>query len=88
MKEEFNKDIGNLKKKESNKNPGNIKFLKSIESTVENHSSRLEPVEVRITGLKDKTDIKEKNEEFLDKRLKIYEKNMPEPCDSIKRPNL
>jgi hypothetical protein len=65
MKEEFNKDIGNLKKKESNKNPGNIKFLKSIESTVENHSSRLEPVEVRITGLKDKTDIKEKNRRIL-----------------------
>jgi hypothetical protein len=29
MKEEFNKDMENLRIKESNRNPGNKKFLKS-----------------------------------------------------------
>jgi hypothetical protein len=36
---------------------------------VESHSSRVEQVENRISGLEDKIDIKEKSEEFLDKRL-------------------
>jgi hypothetical protein len=29
MKDEFNKDMENLRKKESNRNPGNKNFLKS-----------------------------------------------------------
>jgi hypothetical protein len=45
-------------------------------------------VENRISGLKDKIDIKEKTEELLDKRHKSYERNMQEHSDSIKRPNL
>jgi uncharacterized protein YhaN len=45
-------------------------------------------VEDRISGLKDKIEIKEKEEEFLDKRLKSYKRNMQELSDSIKRSNL
>jgi hypothetical protein len=45
-------------------------------------------VEDRISGLKDKLDIKEKTEEFIDKRLKSCKRNTKELCNSIKRPNL
>jgi hypothetical protein len=45
-------------------------------------------MEDRISGLEDKTDIKEKTEKLLDKRLKTCEWNMQELSDSIKRPNL
>jgi hypothetical protein len=45
-------------------------------------------VEDRILGLGDKVDIKDKTEEFLDKRLKICKRKMQKPRDSIKRPNL
>jgi chromosome segregation ATPase len=45
-------------------------------------------VEDRISELKDKINTKEKTEDFLDKRLKSYERDMQELCDSIKRPNL
>jgi hypothetical protein len=44
-------------------------------------------VKDRISGLKDKIDIKEKTE-FLDNKLKSYKRNMQEFCDSIKRANL
>jgi hypothetical protein len=44
-------------------------------------------VEDRISGLKKKT-CKKKPEKFLDKRLKNYERNMQELCDSNKRLNL
>jgi hypothetical protein len=44
-------------------------------------------MEDRISGLEDKTDIKEKTE-LLDKILKSCERNMQELSDSIKRPNL
>jgi chromosome segregation ATPase len=73
---------------ESNRNPRNKKFLKSNKNTFENHFSRLDQVEDRISGLKDKIDINEKTEEFLDKRLKSCERNMQELSDSIKRPKL
>jgi hypothetical protein len=52
---------------------------------VESHSSRLEQVEDRISGLKYKIDIKEKTE-LLDKRLKSCERNTQELFNSIKRP--
>jgi hypothetical protein len=45
-------------------------------------------VEDTISGLKDKISIKEKTKEFSDKRLKSCERNMQEPSNSIKRPNL
>jgi hypothetical protein len=55
---------------------------------VEGHFSRLEQVEDRISELKDNIEIKEKPEEILVKQLKMYERNMQELSDSIKRPNL
>jgi chromosome segregation ATPase len=55
---------------------------------VEGHSSRLEQVEDRISGLKDKIEIKEKREELLVKQLKNCERNTQELSNSIKRPNL
>jgi hypothetical protein len=66
MKEEFNKDTEILRKKESNRNPGNKNFLNQTKNTDENHSSTLEQLEDRISGHKDKIDIKEKTEEFLE----------------------
>jgi chromosome segregation ATPase len=45
-------------------------------------------VEDRISGLKDKIEIKERTEENIDKRLKIWERNIQELCNSIKRQNL
>jgi predicted DNA-binding antitoxin AbrB/MazE fold protein len=44
-------------------------------------------VEDRISGFKDKKDIK-KTEDYLEKRLQIYERNMQKFCDSIETPNL
>jgi hypothetical protein len=38
------------------------KKLSQIKNTVESHSNRLEQVEDRISGLKDKTDNKEKEQ--------------------------
>jgi hypothetical protein len=61
MKEELNKDMENLRKK----NQIEILKIKSTSSqtknTVEGHFSRLEQVEDRISELKDETEIKEKN---------------------------
>jgi 23S rRNA pseudoU1915 N3-methylase RlmH len=45
-------------------------------------------VEDRISGLKDKINIKEKAEKFLDKRLKHCKKYTQEFSDSIKGQNL
>jgi hypothetical protein len=60
IKEELNKDIKNLRKK----NQTEILEIKSpfsqTKSTVEGHYSRLEHVEDRISKLKDKIEIKEK----------------------------
>jgi hypothetical protein len=52
---------------------------------VEDHSSRLEQLEDRISELEDKIEIKE---EILVKQLKSCETNMQELSNSIKRPNL
>jgi hypothetical protein len=59
MKEELNEDMENLRKR-TEQNPGNKKFLNQIKNTVESYSNILEQVEGRISGLEDKTDIKEK----------------------------
>jgi hypothetical protein len=45
-------------------------------------------VEVRLSELGEKMEIKGKTEELLVKQLKSYERNMQELTDSIKRPNL
>jgi DNA repair ATPase RecN len=67
MKEEFNKDMESLKK-----NQTEIleirSALKQIKNTVESHSCRLEQVEDRISGLKDKIDIKEKSRGSLNQK--------------------
>jgi hypothetical protein len=51
-------------KTESNRNPRNKSHRKN---TVEGHSSRLEQVEDRVSGLEDKINIKEKTEEYIEK---------------------
>jgi hypothetical protein len=60
MKEELNKYVGNLRKK----NQTEILEIKisfnHIKNTVEGHSIRLKQVEDRLLGLKDKIDIKER----------------------------
>jgi TolA-binding protein len=58
------------------------------ENIVEDHSSRLEQVEDRISELNDGIEIKEKIEELLVKQVKSCEKNLQELTDSIKIPNL
>jgi chromosome segregation ATPase len=55
---------------------------------VEDHSSRLEYVQDRISEPEDKIKNKEKTEEMLVKQLKSCERNVQELTDSIKRPNL
>jgi chromosome segregation ATPase len=60
--------------------------LSQIQSTIESNSRRMEHVENRNSGLRDKMHFKEKREESLDKRLKTCKRNMQEVCDSMKRP--
>jgi hypothetical protein len=60
IKEELNKDMENLRKKESNRNPGNKKSLSQTKNTVEGHSSRLE--QKIESELKDKIGNKEKKQ--------------------------
>jgi chromosome segregation ATPase len=88
IKEELNKGMENLRKKESNRNPGNKSPFSQTKHTVEGHSSRLEQVEDKLSELEDKIEIKEKTEEILVKQLRSCERNMQELSDSIKRANL
>jgi chromosome segregation ATPase len=84
----LNRDLENLRRK----NQTEILEIKcpysQTKSTMEDHSSRLEQVEDRISELKDKIKIKEKTEELLVKQLKNCKRNMQELSDSIKTPNL
>jgi phosphatidate phosphatase PAH1 len=59
-----------------------------MKNTMEDHSSRLEQVEVRISEPEDKMEIKGKTKELLVKQLKTCKRHMQELTDSIKRPNL
>jgi hypothetical protein len=61
MKEEFNKDRENLRKKNQTEILERKISLNQIKNTVESHSSRLELMQDRISGLKEKIDIKQKN---------------------------
>jgi hypothetical protein len=65
IKEELSKDMENLREK----NQTDILEIKSpfsqTKNTVEGHCSRLKEVEDRISELKDKTEIKEKNRSNL-----------------------
>jgi Mg2+ and Co2+ transporter CorA len=86
MKEEFDKDMENFRKKET-ETLEIQSSLNQIKNIGENHSNRIEQVEDRISGLEDKIGIKEKTEELLNKIFKSHEKNTQELSDSIKRPN-
>jgi chromosome segregation ATPase len=70
IKEELNKEMENLRKK----NQTEILEIKSpisqTKNTVESHSSRLQQVEDRISELKDKIKIKEKNRRTLSQTTK------------------
>jgi Mg2+ and Co2+ transporter CorA len=59
-----------------------------IQNKMEGRSSILEQAEDRISELEDEMVIKEKPEELLVRQLKTCERNMQEPTDSIKKPNL
>jgi chromosome segregation ATPase len=59
-----------------------------IQNTIEDHSSRLEQAEDRISELGDEMEIKGKTEVLVVKQLKTCERNMQELTDSIKRSNL
>jgi hypothetical protein len=89
MKEEFSKDMESLRKKkqQSNRKPGNKKFLNS-KNRVEKHSSRLKKVKGNISELKDKIDIKEKNGRIFRKKDSRAVKGICKNCNSFKRPNL
>jgi hypothetical protein len=65
MKEEFNKDMENLRKKNHTETLEIKHSLKQIKNIGESHCSRLEQVEDRISGPEDKIDIKEKNRRTL-----------------------
>jgi hypothetical protein len=78
IKEEVTHDMENLRKKNETE----------TQNTVEDHSSRLEQAEERISELEDKMEIKGKTEELLVKQPKSCERNIQEFTNSIKRPNL
>jgi hypothetical protein len=58
MKEEFNKDMGNLRKKNQTETLALKSSLNQVKSTGERHSSRLERREDRISGHEDKINIR------------------------------
>jgi hypothetical protein len=61
MKEELNKDMENLRKKNQTEILETKSPFGQTKNTVEGNSSRLEQVENRISKLNYKIDIKEKN---------------------------
>jgi hypothetical protein len=72
MKEEFNKDVENLRKKNQRETQG----IKVHNSNKKYGGKKLQQTRTsRISGLEDKIDIKEKTEELLDKRLKSCKRN-------------
>jgi septal ring factor EnvC (AmiA/AmiB activator) len=78
IKEKVTHDMKNFRKKNETE----------IQNTMEDHSSRLEQVEERISEFENKMEIKGKTEELLVKQLKSCERNMQQLTNSIKRPNL
>jgi hypothetical protein len=61
----FNKGMENLRKENQIKISEIKHSLNQIKNTVETHSSRLEQVEERVSGFKDKVDIEEKSRKIL-----------------------
>jgi hypothetical protein len=61
MKEGYNKDLENLRKENQTENLEIKSLLNQIKNTVESNTNKLEQVEYRISGIKDKIDVKHKN---------------------------
>jgi hypothetical protein len=61
MKEELNKDMETLRKKNKSEILETKCLFSQIKNIVEGHSNRLEQVQDRISGLEDKIEIKENN---------------------------
>jgi hypothetical protein len=85
MKKEVHKDMKNLIKINQTETLEIKQFLNQINTG--------EIQQTRTSGrwnlrAEDKIDIKQKQEEILDKRLNNYKRNMQEFSNSIKRPNL
>jgi chromosome segregation ATPase len=78
IKEEVTHDIENLREKDETE----------TQNAMEDHPSRLEQAEDRISELEDEMEIKGKTKELLEKQLKICEGNMQELTNSIKTPNV
>jgi chaperonin cofactor prefoldin len=57
--------------------------LSQIKNIVESHSSRLEQVEDRISGLEDKINIKEKNRRILRQKTEKLQKNSATPSEDL-----
>jgi TolA-binding protein len=74
MKEEFNKDIGNIRKKNQTETLEIKVSLNQIKNTGETPASTLEQAENRISGLEDKIDINEKNKRTLRQNTQKLEK--------------
>jgi Txe/YoeB family toxin of Txe-Axe toxin-antitoxin module len=76
MEKELNKDMENLRKN----NQSEVLKIKTpfnqIKNRVEGHCSRRAKVEERLSGLKDKTDIKEKIGKLVVKNHKSCERKM------------
>jgi hypothetical protein len=88
IKEELNKDMENLRKKNQTAILEIRCPVSPTKNTEEGHSSRLVQMEDRILELKDKNKkLKEKTEEILVKQLKSCERNMQKLSNFIKRPN-
>jgi hypothetical protein len=87
-KEEFNKDVENLRKKSQTETLEIKSYLNQIKNAEKSQYSTLEQAEDRISGLEDKTDIKERTEELSERRFKSYKRNIQELSNIIKRPNL
>jgi chromosome segregation ATPase len=62
--------------------------LNQVKNIVESHSSRLEQVEDRISGLKDKIDIKEKTRRVLRQKTQELQKEYTRTQQFMKRPSL
>jgi hypothetical protein len=62
IKEELNKNMENLTKKNQTEILEIKRPFNQTKNTVEGHSSRLEQVEDRVSELKDKIEIKEKKQ--------------------------
>jgi hypothetical protein len=74
LKEEMNKNMENLRKKNQTENLEVKSSFSQTKNTVEGYSSRLEQVEGRISEFKGKIEIKEKTEQILFKQFKSCER--------------